>query len=61
MSMNLLEKTELWINHITLNDVNLTELADTVAGVLGLQKGEVIRQGKSYFECFAGNTGSHFI
>ena len=42
MSMNLLEKTELWINHITLNDVNLTELADTVAGVLGLQKGEVM-------------------
>lgn len=42
MSMNLLEKTELWINHITLNDVNLTELADTVAGVLGLPKGEVM-------------------
>lgn len=42
MSMNLLEKTELWINHITLNDVNLTELADTVASVLGLQKGEVM-------------------
>lgn len=42
MSMNLLEKTELWVNHITLDDVNLTELADIVAGVLGLRKGEVI-------------------
>lgn len=42
MSMNLLEKTELWINHITLKDVNLTELADIVASVLGLQKGEVM-------------------
>lgn len=42
MSMNLLEKTELWVNHITLDDVNLTELADIVAGVLGLRKGEVM-------------------
>lgn len=42
MSMNLLKKTELWVNHITLDDVNLTELADIVAGVLGLRKGEVM-------------------
>lgn len=42
MSMNLLKKTELWVNHIILDDVNLTELADIVAGVLGLRKGEVM-------------------
>ena len=42
MGLNLLEKTELWVNDITLNNANLTDLADVVAGVLGLSKGEVL-------------------
>ena len=42
MGLNLLEKTELWVNEITLNNANLTDLADVVAGVLGLSKGEVL-------------------
>lgn len=42
MGLNLLEKTELWVNHIRLEHVNLTELADTVAGVLGIAKEKVL-------------------
>lgn len=42
MDLNLLEKTELWVNEITLEHVNLTEMADAVAGVLGLSKGKVL-------------------
>ena len=42
MGLNLLEKTELWINNITLNKSNLTLLAETVAGVLEIEKSKVL-------------------
>lgn len=42
MGLNLLEKTELWVNEITLDNTNLTDLANAVAGVLGLSEGEVL-------------------
>lgn len=42
MGLNLLEKTELWINHIKLDHVNLTQLAETVADVLGLERNNVL-------------------
>jgi len=42
MGLNLLEKTELWVNHIRLEQVNLTQFAETVAGVLGFEKSKVL-------------------
>ncbi len=42
MSLNLLEKTELWINNITLNNTNLTLLAETVSEVLEIDKSKVL-------------------
>lgn len=42
MGLNLLEKTELWVNEITLDNANLTDLANAVARVLGLSDGEVL-------------------
>lgn len=42
MGLNLLEKTELWVNEITLDNTNLTDLANAVARVLGLSEGEVL-------------------
>lgn len=42
MSLNLLEKTELWINNIVLREANLTEMANAVAEVLGLPPGKVM-------------------
>lgn len=36
MSLNLLEKTELWVDDITLQQANLTDMASAVAKVLGL-------------------------
>lgn len=42
MSLNLLEKTELWVNDITLDQANLTEMAGTVAKVLGLPENKVM-------------------
>lgn len=42
MGLNLLEKTELWVNEITLDNTNLTELANAVARVMGLRDGEVL-------------------
>ena len=42
MSLNLLEKTELWVNNITLQQANLTEMAKTVAKVLGLPEDKVM-------------------
>ncbi len=39
---NLLEKTELWIKKISLEDANLTEIATTVAEVLGMEQSEVL-------------------
>jgi len=41
-SLNLLEKTELWVNEITLEQTNLTELAAAVARVLGLPEDKVM-------------------
>jgi len=40
--LNLLDKTELWIDDIRLQDANLTDLAHVVAGALGLEAGEVL-------------------
>lgn len=42
MGLNLLEKRELWINNIILRNANLTELAKTVARVLGIQQKNVL-------------------
>lgn len=42
MGLNLLQKTELWITGITLEQANLTLLAQTVARVLGLPSREVL-------------------
>lgn len=42
MGLNLLEKTELWINNIVLDNTNLTELASIVAKVLGLEDANVL-------------------
>ena len=42
MSLNLLEKTELWVNEITLSQANLTQMAETVAEVLGLPSDKVM-------------------
>ena len=42
MGLNLLEKTELWVNEITLDNTNLTDLANAVARVLGLSEGEAL-------------------
>lgn len=42
MGLNLLEKTELWVNEIRLDNANLTDLANAVARVLGLPDGEVL-------------------
>lgn len=42
MGLNLLEKRELWINNIILQNANLTELAKTVAGVLGIEEKNVL-------------------
>ena len=41
-SLNLLEKTELWVNEITLEQTNLTDLAAAVARVLGLPEDKVM-------------------
>lgn len=42
MGLNLLEKRELWIHHITLHNTNLTDLSNTVADILGLERNEVL-------------------
>lgn len=42
MEINLLEKTELWIEGISLQNVHLDDLANQVADVLGLEKREVL-------------------
>lgn len=42
MGLNLLEKTELWVNEITLDGTNLTDLANAVAHAMGVQDGEVL-------------------
>lgn len=40
--LNLLEKTELWVSDITLQQANLTEMAAAVARVLGLAEDKVM-------------------
>ncbi len=40
--LNLLNKTELWINNITLEQANLTHMAEVVAQVLGLDREKVM-------------------
>ena len=40
--LNLLEKTELWIEDIFLNEANLTDIAAKVAEILDLQKSDVL-------------------
>lgn len=42
MGLYLLEKTELWVNEITLDGTNLTDLANAVAHAMGVQDGEVL-------------------
>ena len=42
MGLNLLEKTELWVNEITLDGTNLTDLANAVAHAMGMQDGDVL-------------------
>ena len=42
MGLNLLEKTELWINDIRLDNANLTALAATVADILGMAYDKVL-------------------
>ena len=42
MGLNLLEKTELWVNEITLDGTNLIDLANAVAHAMGMQDGEVL-------------------
>lgn len=42
MALNLLQKTELWITGVSLEQVNLTALAQTVARVLRFEPGEVL-------------------
>lgn len=42
MGLNLLEKTELWVNNITLENTNLTKLAEVTARILGLESSKVL-------------------
>jgi molybdenum cofactor synthesis domain-containing protein len=42
MSLNLLEKTELWVSDVTLDNANLTEMAGAVARTLGLREDKVM-------------------
>lgn len=42
MSLNLLEKTELWVNDITLDRANLTDMAAAVARTLSLPEDKVM-------------------
>ena len=40
--INLLEKTELWIKGLTLQNAQLDEIAEMVADVLGIERREVL-------------------
>lgn len=42
MGLNLLEKTELWINNVTLNNVNLNKVSNTVAEILKIDNQKVL-------------------
>ena len=43
MEYNLLEKTEMWITGIELDNVNLSDVARVVAGTLNLDPDEVVQ------------------
>lgn len=40
--LNLLEKTEIWLNHVRLHGADLGAIAAAVAGVLGFRQDEVL-------------------
>lgn len=42
MELNLLEKTELWIENLTLDNANLTRVAETVADILAIDRDQVL-------------------
>lgn len=42
LELNLLEKTELWVEDISLNGTNLTDIASVVAETLNLEREEVL-------------------
>ena len=42
MGLNILEKKELWINNLKLDGANLTELANTVADTLSVERKNVL-------------------
>lgn len=42
MEINLLEKTELWIEHVTLEGADLNRVAEVVADVLGIERTSVL-------------------
>lgn len=42
MELNILEKTELWIENVELDNVNLTELSNKLADVLGIEHSKVL-------------------
>ncbi|KKM11418.1 molybdopterin-binding protein [Clostridiales bacterium PH28_bin88] len=42
MELNLLEKTELWVEDIFMNGANLTDIASVVAETLNLERKEVL-------------------
>lgn len=42
MELNLLEKTEIWIENLTLDNANLNQVAETVADVLSIDRGQVL-------------------
>ena len=42
MELNLLEKTELWIENLKLEHADLNRIAETVAAVLNFERGKVL-------------------
>ncbi len=42
MELNLLEKTELWVENVELKNVNLTELSNRLADVLNIDREKVL-------------------
>lgn len=42
MEMNLLEKTELWIENVVLNNVNLNQLSERISTVFGIERDMVM-------------------
>lgn len=42
MKLNFLEKTELWIENVELDNVNLTDLSNRLADILGVEYSKVL-------------------